>query len=310
MNRFKSLRHYFGLMGIAFLAGCVTQPAIDAAKVGKPKSIAIVDIPKMRNQALIGVIVPSGLGFSFTQRADYFFEYADAAQGDSPKMSDYAQQANDTVIRQVAVSSQPVSIGNAAAMGAAGGMVGGLMQAQAEKTQKRAMGFHDEIRKHFPDYDLRTDFMEALRHAFTSRGVTTTLIDSDKLNEPLRLRWTATGANGKPYPEAGGLDKPPVDADLLLQVCPIAFYSAPGPLNAYRRKVSVSMALFNARTKAFIGMQTVRFSPSDSKFEYSTYDGLLSDMDNAAPALRKALLSLVPQIVNVATGMSPTVATR
>lgn len=93
-----------------------------------------------------------------------------------------------------------------------------------------------------------------------------------------------------------------VDADILMQVSPVAFYLAPGPLNPYHRAASVGVALYEGRTGRFLGNEVVRFRANDSRFEYMKYDALLGDLDNAAPALRTALLSLVAQVANTVGG--------
>lgn len=102
-----------------------------------------------------------------------------------------------------------------------------------------------------------------------------------------------------------------VDADILMQVSPVAFYLAPGPLNPYHRAVGVAVALYEGRTGRFLGNELIRFRPNDSRFEYMKYDELLGDLGNAAPALRTALLSLVPQVANTVGGTpAPAVTAR
>ncbi len=54
-----------------------TMPKIDVKALGTPKTIVLMDIPKVRNLALIGVYVAWAPGpdqFHFSARADQFFE--------------------------------------------------------------------------------------------------------------------------------------------------------------------------------------------------------------------------------------------
>jgi hypothetical protein len=256
---------------VAGLAGCVAQPKIDTAGLAPPKSVAIVDIPKMANMALIGVVVPYAPGpnqFHFSQRGDSFFE----------------------------VAGQPkLAIGTP---GNTYGLIGFMIESNAADTQKKAEAeFNSEILKRFPDFDLRADFMRSLRASLKARGVAVTMLNSPS-NQAPRLLWPAADKEGYKYP-SGTLDSTAaVDADIVMQVSPIAIFNSPGPLNAYKRNVSVGVALYNGRTKQFIGRQTIFFRAPDARFEYYRYDLLVQDLSQAAPALRDALLSLVPAVAN------------
>src|SRR5258706_11563446 len=58
------------------LGGCVAMPVVDSSKLGSPRSVAIVDIPDVKPQALIGILVPHAPGpnqFHFSERGDTFF---------------------------------------------------------------------------------------------------------------------------------------------------------------------------------------------------------------------------------------------
>ena len=67
------------LVGASFLvvlAGCVTQATIDPNSFARPGSAVIVDIPKLNNVAVVGIIVPWAPdfpGFHFSPKADYYF---------------------------------------------------------------------------------------------------------------------------------------------------------------------------------------------------------------------------------------------
>ncbi len=286
------------LLLAAALTGCVTRPMIDTSKLQKPATVAIVDIPKMRSLAIIGLVSPNFPRQSFTSRTDYYFELTVPAQSDPAKVANYAQQVNNTAMQQIINTPKPMSVGGGAAVGAIGGLVGGLIQGSAEETQKRAMGFQAEVLKRFPDHDLANDFVKALREALAARGIASRIVEADKSTGP-RLRWAATDVDGKAYPDVADGNYPAVDADVLVQICPVAFYNAPGPMNSYFRHVSVGVALFDARSKAFIGMQTINYKRTRSDFEYLTYSGLLDDLDRAVPALQDALLSLVPKVASI-----------
>lgn len=257
------------------LVGCVTPPKIDTASFPAPKSVVIVDIPKMSNVALIGVVVPWAPGFPqfhFSERADRFFD----VPGQSPASS------------------------NAASANA--GVIGSVIESKAAATQKKsAEEFSAEVLKRFPDFDLRADFIKSLRASLEGRGIAVKML-SDRPDQAPRLRWPASDKEGNTYPAGSLENSPPVDADVLVQVSPIAIYNSPGPLNAYKRNVSVGLALYNGRTRQFIGRQTVRFNAPDSRFQYHQYDALVQDLSQAAPALRDALVSLVPEVADIISG--------
>jgi len=271
-----STLHFVVWLTVISLTGCVTPPTIDKNSFNAPKSVTIVDIPKLRNIAKIGVIVPHAPGFPqlhFSERVHEFFEVA-----------------KDDSIAPLKNSS------------ASGGLIGAIIMANADQTQNKAdLEFNGEILKQFPDYDLRSDFMQALQNALKTRGIKPTLANFGN-NKPPRLLWPAQDAEGNKYPSGSLESSTPVESDILLQVSPIAFYNSPGPLNAYYRNVTVGIALYNGKTKQFMGRQTIRFKPNDSALEYHTYSGLVEDIPKAAPALREALLSLVPQIVDIVAG--------
>ena len=292
------------LLLAAALSGCVAQPTIDPKDVVAPKTAVLIDVPKMHNAATVGINVPWAPGpkwFHFSERADYYF-LAGSPQG--PQRVDYAQGINEQAMQQVYNSPKPMPMGQMAGAAFAGAAVGAIIQASADETFKKSQGFHAEILKLFPQYDLRADFMNALVSALKSHGVEVTLALEGGGVAP-RLRWPASeaakdGANVLSSVAAESF--PAVDADLLVQVSPLAFYNAPGPLNSYRRNVSVGIALYNGRTKQFLGRQNVWFALTAGGFEYSTYDSLVADLPAAAPALRQALLSLVPDVASIIAG--------
>jgi hypothetical protein len=77
-----------------------------------------------------------------------------------------------------------------------------------------------------------------------------------------------------------------------------------GPLNAYHVRATVGVALYNGRTKEFLGRQTFSYWPKKVP-EYHTYSGLEENIGRAMPVLRVGLLELVPAIANVISKDSP-----
>ncbi len=249
-----------------------TMPKIDVKALGTPKNVVLIDFPKMRTLALIGVYVawaPGPNQFHFSTRADQFFEVG--AQPTVP----FADRRPSNY-----------------------GIIGTLIEGNAADTGTKATGFSAEILKRFPEYDLHSDFMKALREGLSGAGITLTMADGRRNSVP-RLLWPADDGEGNKYPAGNLEDMPAFDADLVLQVSPIAIYNANGPLNAYQRNVTVGIALYNGRTRQFLGRQTLRYLAPDSRFEYSQYSALVEDLPAAAPALREALLSLVPEVVDI-----------
>jgi hypothetical protein len=286
------------------LSGCVAQSVIDTKSFPPPKSAVILDVPKLHPAATVGVNVPWAPGakwFHFSERADYYF-LAGTPQG--PQRVDYTQGISDQAMQPILNSSKPVPMSQIAGAAFAGAAVGAIIQASADETFRKSQTFAADILKIYPDFDLRADFMKALVAALKSNGLDVTL-SPDMSGSAPRLRWPAseTTKDGTTVLSPGAKDGfPAVDADLLVQVSPLAFYNAPGPLNAYRRNVSVGIALYNGRTRQFLGRQTVWFVSPDARFEFSSYDSMVAALPTAAPALRQALLSLVPDVADIIAG--------
>jgi hypothetical protein len=259
---------------------------IDPKAFAPPKSIVLVDLPHMVPSAHIGVLtmyMPGNYQHHFTERVDRFFDVA-------------SKEAGSGDVAKSAVTNTGAASGQ--------GLIADMLFAKAAETQRRAAGFEAEILKRYPDYDLRVSFLKALIERLQANGVAVKLAEEGQNGQP-RLRWPAQDANGKGWP-AGALESAPaVDADLLVQLCPVAFYSAPGGFNAYRRSVTVAVAVYDGRTKKFYGRQTMRFVPPDSRFEYSKYDSLVEDLKEAAPALRDALVSLAVPLADIVSGKAP-----
>ncbi|HEX8611658.1 MAG TPA: hypothetical protein VF800_10260 [Telluria sp.] len=257
---------------LTVLTGCLNAPMVDTTKYSAPKSVVIEDFPDMKVAAVIGVVVPKSYafpGFHFSRHADFFYMDDDVNElpSDAPPLFKYAL---------------PVSV----------------LLASEQATQKKAEGLHGAVLARLPGFDMRKDFLASLRKSLEAEGIKVTISDAGRRNYP-RHRWAAADAEGNKYPLGPLASSPAVDADILVQISPVAFYMAPGGLNAYFRNASVGVALYNGRTKQFLGRQTLVFSNGGFAHQYMKYDTLVGDIPVAAPALREAVLSLVPQLVDL-----------
>ena len=283
------------------LGGCIAQPAIDSKGFVPPKSAVIVDVPPINIVATVGITVPWAPGFPwfhFSERADYYFA---AGSPKVPTLPDYQEGVAAQTNQQMMNTPQPMTLGQIGATALAGATIGYMIQSSAAETFEKSKQFGAEVLKLYPEFDLRADFMKALTSELGARGVAVTISGEGADSSP-RLRWPAVDENKNKLPSGTADSFAAVDADILLQVSPLAFYNAPGPLNAYKRNVSVGIVIYNGRTKQFLGRQNVWFSAPDTRFEYSRYDSLVADLPAAAPALRNALLSLAPKVADIATG--------
>lgn len=265
------MRRLLALVSAFLLTGCITHPKLDTGKFERPTSVAIVKPPPSRYAALISeqVFLP---GLHFTPNGDFFFDAKGGVNKDGAVM--------------------PVPFGG-------GGVVGAIIESHSASVQNKAQEFHANVMKQYPGMDLAGELTEALRGALAARGVKTSIV-TDSVDTPPRLRWSAPGLDPLQFPVAAS-DKPAVDADLLLQLSPVVLYAAPGPLNNYRVVASVGVALYNGRTRQYLGMETFRFNPQAWRNEFSTYDGVAKSLATVVPAMREGLLSLAPTIADVVT---------
>ncbi|MGJ7498238.1 hypothetical protein ACSFA8_24675 [Variovorax sp. RT4R15] len=284
------LRAVLCLLAMLILTGCAVHPKIASDKVRGKKTVTIVDTPPLKNAALIGVMTPY-FDFHFSSRTDIFFSDADYVMG-----GDYAGDAIANTLNQQS-ASPPASRSAGASSLVAAGLVGALIQASAEDTRKKAQGFDSEVRWLFPDWNPQQEFIDALLPALRQRGLQP-VVASRRTNV---LLWPASKEDGTPYRSKSPNDVEPAESDLLLQISPLAFWNAPGPLNEYRMNVSVGMAMYDAKSKAFLGRQTVVYD-GPRGMVYPLYKGLVSDLPSAQPRLRLALLSLVDKVADAASG--------
>lgn len=264
-------RFLLALLAVA-LTGCAT-PKIDKSKFTQPKVVAISDFPDLRSIATIQSVTINWPEHYFTGGSfDQFFDVKRDA-----KELDFSSKA---IIGQDA------------------GVIGGVIEASAKRTEQKAAEFPLLARKTF-DNDLRKLLLKRISENLSGKGIEVKVVQ-DSRDMPPRLRWDTKvddlNVKGQ-FPNSE-----PIDADVLVHLCPIAIYAASGPLNSYTQKVGIAVAMFDARTRKFIGWQAFPYTATSSKFEYSTYDGLVSDIGNAGPALQAALLSLVPDVANAISG--------
>jgi hypothetical protein len=300
---------WIGGLLMLLLTGCANRPVIESERFAAPKTVVIHDIPDLNPVATIGIVLRFWPQSYFSPGHDRFVTF----QGGTPTVVPYPgsgtqELVNQQIVNQIATAPRPMSPGAGAAVGAAGGLVGGLIEFNAAKTEARAAAFPSLVRRATGNADWRTDFVQAVKTGLEGQGVQVTLA-SETRNMPHRLRWPATDADGKPIPTGALAGSPPIDADLLVQVSPIALYAAPGPLNSYGRVAGVAVALFDGRSRSFLGWQAIPFDPPFGQFSYPTYDELVADLDKAAPALQEALMSLVPQVVAIVSKRPPPGAT-
>jgi hypothetical protein len=291
--------HLLFICALAFaVGGRAAHAAADVANVGMVKTIAIEDIPDIHNVARIGIFVPFARSFHFSHGADYFF-IADR-KVPPPPVRPKAKEAGDGMPSDAQINFPKPADSPAVGMIGSGVLMSALRDRSLDESDLKGRDFHAIVFQRYPEFDLRTDFMAALRNALEARGMTTILLPIGR-SDPPRLRWPAVDSDGTPYRVAERENDRPIDADILMQVSPVAFYNAVAAMNSYQRNISVGVALYRGRTKEFIGKHTFRFSENDDQFFYISYDDLLKNLDKALPALRTGLLALVPKVVDIAS---------
>lgn len=286
------------------LAGCGTPPKIHTQDFTAPKTVAIVDTAEMKSIAMVGIFAAGGRHFGPGLDPFFVLDAADAKSPANPLTIGDEIQANHL---QQSLAGPPQSIGNAALGGAAAGAMAGLIQGAADETFKKSENYHQELLKRVPGLSLKNDLMKSLRAAFEAQGIRTSVVPSSDRGAP-KLRWPARDTDGQVYQADANDHLATVDADILMQISPIAVWSAPGQLNNYRRTVGIGVALYNGRTRQFLGQQTFAFSATAWQDEYTRFDSLMEAGPVAANQMREALLSLVPQIVAVVSRSEPAVA--
>lgn len=297
-NRAINKRLVLCTLAALLLAGCAT-PKINTGQLDRPKKVAISDIPDIRTAATIQIVIVNWPQYYFSGAFDRFFISPDAG-GPMVNPAFTADIANQVVTNHIATSPMPVSMGNAALMGGVAGLTAGILDASAASTEKKAQEFPKLVGSAV-DTDLRSALMKSLTRELNAKGIEVEVLP-DTRGTPPRMRWAAKNEEGEVLSTGQFAEGPSLDADLLVNLSPVAVYAAPGPLNSYTQRVGIGLALFDARTRKFIGWQAFPYKSPTSQFDYMTYDGLASDVKAAGPALHEALLSLVPQIAGTISG--------
>jgi hypothetical protein len=289
-----------GLFAAALLSGCAT-PTIDRTQYTRPKTVAIVDFPDVKPAAIIGFMNARWPQIFFLGSADPYFVPA-GGQFSAPSVEGHllvSTAAGALAGRQAARATHTSKAGGTLAGAGVGLAVGALIDAGAEATQKKAEGYPAEVQKAMPGLDTRTEVLAALRRSLEAKGIAVSMLD-DSRNLAPRLRWPASTPDGKPIETGELANSAPVDADIVAQVVPLVVYASPGPLNNYNSIVGIGLALYEGRTRKFLGWQA--FQSDQNKLWYARYDSLVADIRQAAPAQHTALMSLIPQVSDAISG--------
>lgn len=281
---------------VSVLTGCAAPtPVIDATRYARPTSVVIVEPPPLRNLALVGVhVVPNAIAYPrhFSPQYDYYFRTT-GLPGNTPL---HASASSPESIQAV-VQSTPG--GQSVLGGAVGGAIGGALLGAERDSAIKAMRYDTEIRLRVPEFDLRREITYALAARLGERGVKVTVIQADGATGP-RLRWPAKGIEG--FAQVAPGNPEPVDADLLIQVSPIAHWFAPGVLNNFQRTGNIGVVIYNGRTKEFLGAQAFYYNSPAFQQQYARYETLVADSRTASQALQDGMLTLVPEIVDAVVG--------
>lgn len=286
------------LVGAALLTGCAA-PKLQLTEKAypPPRTVVIEQIPELRLGAFVGIPhLPA-----FTAAGDFYFA---KPEGVLPT-PDHAGAVTGAVVQQIAVGP-PIGAGGGAAAGLVGGVMGAIIQIKAEDTQRKAMGFHEEMKQRLPGVDLGEDFMKGVRQSLEGQGIR---VEMAPAKFPVRARWPVPDESGVKFETQPG-DLPPVDADLYVQITPRALVTAPGPLNSYRPSTEAVLLVFDGRTKELLRKQYFRAQEIGTWLN-SSYNGLLEHPEYVITELHRVLMGLVPQVVHVISakpGTPPKVA--
>jgi hypothetical protein len=289
-----------GLVAAVLLSGCAA-PTIDRTQFKRPKTVAIVDFPDVKPGATIGFLNVKWPQAYFEGPADPYFVAA-GGQFSVPTVEGnllVGAGVGAVAGRQAARASNTSKTGGTVAGAAVGMAVGALIDAGAEATQKKAEGYPAEVQRAMPGVDTRMEVLAALRASLEAQGIAVSMLD-DSRNLAPRLRWPASTRDGKPIETGALANSPPVDVDIVAQVVPVMLYASPGPLNNYNSLVGIGLALYEGRTRKFLGWQA--FQSEQNKLWYARYDSLVADIRQAAPAQHAALVSLIPQVSDAISG--------
>ncbi len=259
-----------------YITGCANTLNIERDKITNVKSIAIVNFPEMKPLAMIGSMPE----FAYEpDRKIYHF---------SDKLSPFFLSENP---KERLPLIYPVDFN--------GDEQTGLLIKTAKETDKKSQNFHEELLKANPDLNFRKGFIDELTSSFQDKGINVTLLNDQVKTTPY-FRWKAPKPEGGNYLKQFPNDLPAVDADLVVQVCPVIYFQAASALNSYSSFILIGVAVFNGRTKEFYGFQEIGFS--DQFGSYHQYDTLVKDLDKVGPELYRTLLSFIPEINTMILG--------
>jgi len=299
MNKFKAVA--VGMFAVALMSGCAT-PKIDSGRFAKPRTVAIAEFPDVKPAAIIGIYVANWPQFYYSPQIDPFFAPAGGQFSALPGVR--TSMVTGAVAGGVAGYSLARANNTSTAQGVAGGAVvglavGALIDAGARATQLKAEGFPALMENTMPGLNMRAELMRALTTSLQQKGITVTTLP-DSRNMAPRLRWPAVDEKGNALLTGPLVNSAPVDADIVVQIVPMVTYVSPGPLNNYNSVVGIGLAMYEGRTRKFIGWQA--FKSDENKLWYARYDSLVADIAEAGPAQYSALISLVPSVADAISG--------
>ncbi|WP_163934891.1 hypothetical protein [Paraferrimonas sp. SM1919] len=261
------------------LAGCATTPPLNKTKMKNVESVAIVSFPHLRIHAVTGVTTLASS--HFTQKQGYYF--------------DTGEQNNALQVRSAnSVDTTQYYQSHGVVGGVTAGIVSGIMAGAEKSANKKAVDFHEIFKKQNPNVNFKDDFIKALVKGFNAKGIRASVISDQASNTPT-LRWTALDSKGKQYREKLSADLPIVDADLLIQISPVALYNAPGAMNAYAKTISIELAFFDGRTKEFYGTKLLH-DVDGILSGYHSYKDLVKNIDTDGPLLHSLFMGLAPKV--------------
>lgn len=246
---------------LSFLTGCaVTQPTIDSPKVAKATTVVIEDIPELNVGASVSILLTRRVETYFSGKMDYLYT--------SPQID--------------ALPPAGIELQSAMAVAGAG--------------NEHPKYFREDFERIVGKQELKSEFFGELTNQLRARGVDVRIDTSTRELAP-RARWAFNPNDSSREVTPRQKNSEVADADLLIQVAPIAAYVAIGRLSNFRIEAGVAVIVYDARTKEFLGWQAFRAPDSPAKYEYSTMKELKASLPESWPIMRKALLDLVPQVV-------------
>ncbi|PSW74417.1 hypothetical protein C9J41_05970 [Photobacterium sp. GB-50] len=290
------------ILVILLVSGCTTLPVAPLSKenLNNIKSVAIVDFLEMRTHALVGEFMLSMDQQHFTDKQSMYFDLGKEVEPiiTQEKKTNATFLPNQTVIENnssvIVIENNNSNAIDSGITAVAASLTAGIINEIGKKTNERASNFNEIYSSTNPKINLRRDFLNELSSSLKEKGIDVSLL-KDQVHSVPYLRWSALDSQGKLFRQRYPNELESVDADLVIQVSPVAIYNAGSALNAYARIVSVNVAIYNGRTKEFYGVKSF-YSVEDNVTGYHTYNGLVENLGEAGKKLHESLLAVVPQI--------------